>query len=429
MDETLNVRVVGTDETGPAYDSAAKNAKAYEEIVKNISKGTAAAYEDAQKRAEASVVRFYRTLEQGGAVSERSIRPLIQQHELLRQQIVRTWGSVDQATPQAIASYKNVTAAVERAKTVTRDLTDAFQDQRNELAEGGVRWRGMTETMNVALGKFGAMQMQLVANTMAIREGWQIGSQVARAIGTDMTAMDDAQKDVAASGHDVQNVLDNMAASSRNLAISLAGVDFSRIKQDMKEFLSDAAGAAERFNPLVDKGFARAVRDLLGVSPQGKPSGLSSIYSAAAGPDAPMPFQIGDVDKAALQEQMKLQTQLLDLRKEVVLSHTYEEKAMKLVSLEYEHQKQQLLLKTAIQAAEARSQRQARRAAACSSRRPKPPLSRQSAARPARLVPVVADRPARGEQSDSAHRPGSVINPDDRRGDARSRAGVSRIPC
>jgi hypothetical protein len=349
--ETLNIRIAGTDDTASAFDSAAKNAKAYEEMVKNISKGTAGAYEDAQKRAEAAAVRFYRTLEQGGAIGERSIRPLIQQHELLRQQIVRTWGSVDQATPQAIAHYKDFTAVVERAKSQTRALNDTFQDQRSQLAEGGVQWRGLNQAINESIGEYGELQMKIVGATMAFREGWQIGSQAARAFGTDMQAMDDVQKGVASSGHDVQNVIVNMAASSRNLAISLASVDFVRVKQDMKEFVSDAAGWLEKFTG-IDRGFARASRDLLGVSPQGRPDFTSHQYSSAAGPDAPTPAQLIDAQKAALQEQMKLQTQLLDLRKEVVLSHAYEEKAMKLVSLEYEHQKQQLQLKVAIQSAE-----------------------------------------------------------------------------
>jgi hypothetical protein len=253
----------------------------------------------------------------------------------------------------AQAAALNVSNLNSRIKDMERtsvppQIATALNDQSTAAKEATVQWQGLSKAVRQVSGTDSAVA---TGSILAFAEGLRIGSRLAQQLGTDMTAMDATFVDVKKNGGAAQMTIDNFAASLRNAMFSIAGFDTTRLKQDLKELASDAAGLVERFNPLVDRGFARAVRDLLGVSVQGRPDDTSHQYTQAIGPEG-LPYQFSDAEKAAMTERLGFQTQLLQIKRDIVLAQTTEEKDAKLVSLAYDHQVQMLQLASAIHAAE-----------------------------------------------------------------------------
>jgi hypothetical protein len=243
-DNELQVRIVGTNELDPALraaeasigkfgsqatvsakefqaamaaaggsvEKAAGNILGASSQISSAAQHMGSSYVEQSKRAKEALGSFYDTLERSGTVSKRSVGQAIVQHELLRQEIIRTWGALDRATPQVIADYNRIGEEIRRVKGQARELTDAVQDQVGELDEAGVRWRGLGDTLSNVAGKHGAVVAKAGVAVIALREVHAILRSIGEATGLDYSGLNAFLDDAKMKGRELWTVLGDVQA-------------------------------------------------------------------------------------------------------------------------------------------------------------------------------------------------------------------------
>jgi hypothetical protein len=135
--------------------------------------------------------RVNKKVTEGRLVTEKDGKAIIQQFDILREvmeEIERTTGALPAEFQAAFQ-----TAAKQVSETTTRvaNLSDGVADQAGLLKEGQAQWRGFGNELNAVLGPMGKFQAGAIAGFAALQQGWQIGTEIAKALGTDFQAMNE----------------------------------------------------------------------------------------------------------------------------------------------------------------------------------------------------------------------------------------------
>lgn len=187
------------------------------------------------ERAVADVQKRFDTT---GQIVPRDIAKIQRAQEALNIVLNESETELDELGAAAKARYQQMESATEQAIVRARSLKDAVDDQNDKLKEGGVAWAGMEDAMNKALGKYGAIQMQIVATSAAFMEGIRMGNQFNAAIGTDMS---EANKLYAEWGEKTRVIIERLSDSFIALwKLQVAAFDFGAGYQErMKAAIED----------------------------------------------------------------------------------------------------------------------------------------------------------------------------------------------
>jgi chromosome segregation ATPase len=147
---------------------------------------------DAFARADKQYDKLRETIDQGSPEMGEQLRRLVGIQINLRNEIERTYGSIDRATPEAIANFKRLGQQVEAAKGEVGNLTREMDKQTAGVRDASTAWRGLDSVVSDAAGKMGKFGIAAVGGFAALREGWQVGMQLNKLFGTDMSLWEEA---------------------------------------------------------------------------------------------------------------------------------------------------------------------------------------------------------------------------------------------
>lgn len=190
---------------------------------------------DAFSNIEKAEDKLTKKISQGRAVTVGDANVMIQQFAALESQILETFGSLENAPAEVQEAFGKAQQTLDRTKDKVRELTDAVDDQKGELKEGGEQWTGLGDAMNKALGPMGKVQAQMLLVGAAFKEGWSIGMQLNKFFGTDMQVWDDVVSRFGAKAHAVLKALSDNAASLIQLVISLFSGSMEEVKRSFAE--------------------------------------------------------------------------------------------------------------------------------------------------------------------------------------------------
>ena len=140
------------------------------------------------EHAEDAMRDFQKAAETGSPRVNSALNRLILTQNNFKEAIIDTYGSLDKATPAAIARYRQLETAVDKAKTKVRDLTDVLEDQRVGVGAGAAQWTSLESALQNVAGKYGAIVSKAIAVTAAFKEGWKIGMKLNEFFGADMSS-------------------------------------------------------------------------------------------------------------------------------------------------------------------------------------------------------------------------------------------------
>ena len=233
---TTFLRIVAdTSKLTPAINAVEKSTKeAGSKIEQSLNRSFAKPVDDVTKRlktAQGAVSQFYKTIDSGGTVSAKSVNRIVAQVELARTAMVQMYGAVNKGTPDSVAKFHELEAGLRKVQVTARGVIDAQQDQRYMLAEGGVQWRGFNQTLNVAAGKYGALQMKVLAFAAAAKAGWDMGRRIGEQIGVDYQAWDGLMEHIQQKSKPVMETLGKMQLLMWNVGT----FQWGSIGQDVKD--------------------------------------------------------------------------------------------------------------------------------------------------------------------------------------------------
>jgi hypothetical protein len=287
-----------------------------------------------QQRAEAAATKFFERIQAGAPISARSLTPLVQQHELLRMEIEKTFGSIAAATPAVVAEYNEITAAVARATAVTRQMVVTMAEQRAELTVGGQQFTSLSTAVERALPAQRQYIAEAALGITALTMGWQLGRRVGESIGIEYATWDQSAKGVLSTTGDMLHTLNDVLAATVRLGTAVHdwqwGGDFDQIKRAVDDLghsmaaailqraaLLGVPGAASGYAALQLQGMQTAKSDYK-YPTGGQFSEPSQIYDMLAVKSK----MITDAEKEAADAEQKivaLKVQELDLQKQLVL--------------------------------------------------------------------------------------------------------------
>jgi chromosome segregation ATPase len=203
----------------------------------------AAALENIEKAEE----QLTRKISQGRLVTEKDGKAMIQQFEILRNTITETFGSIENAPAEIQEAFRKAEGSLDRTTSKVRDLSDAVDDQKGTLKEGGEQWTGLGDAIGKAAGPMGAVVAKAGLISAAFKEGVGIGMQLNKLFGTDMSLWDEA---IDRLGKKAGIVVRGMADS----VVELGGV--------LKEVFTPGEGWGERISAAYAS-FDKASGDLI----------------------------------------------------------------------------------------------------------------------------------------------------------------------
>jgi peptidoglycan hydrolase CwlO-like protein len=254
---------------------------------KKVSQG----FVDVFQNIERANDRVTKKITDGSVITERDGKVMIQQFELLKEMIDKTFGSVEKAPQEFQDAYKKAEAQFDSTTKKIRTATDAVDDQKEKLKEGGVAWTGIGDQLNKVLGKYGGLQVAALAAMAALKEGWEIGTSVAKAMGADVELTTQAWDAFSKSAGSVAQVFLTDGFSS--------GVAQMRAHfKNLGDTLFDSGAAMKNFNTVVGLGIDRVtalglstddlkkIVDAYTLAQQGGAAGLKLFNDTVAQTDA-----------------------------------------------------------------------------------------------------------------------------------------------
>lgn len=149
--------------------------------------GVSADFERTTENVAKAHAQLVEKLRRGDTIAIGSADRLIQQQELLRREIVKVYGSIDAATPEVLAHYRKVEAAVAHAKSEIVSLSKVTQDHKAQLNSAGMTYKGLSDTLENLAGKHGAVVAKASLVVKVLQEVYQTGKQVVILFSTDDT--------------------------------------------------------------------------------------------------------------------------------------------------------------------------------------------------------------------------------------------------
>lgn len=139
--------------------------------------GVSADFERAADNVAKAHAQLVNKIERGDKIAINSADRLAQQQELLRREIVRTYGSIEAATPEVVAHYKKVTDRVEHLKREVISLNKVTEDHRKEMNVAGMSYKGINDTLEDMAGKYGSVAVKAGVVVAVVKEMYDIGKK------------------------------------------------------------------------------------------------------------------------------------------------------------------------------------------------------------------------------------------------------------
>jgi hypothetical protein len=225
----------------------------------------------------------------GRAVTVRDASAIGQQFELLKQQIEQTFGSLEKAPAEMQVAFKRAETQLDSTKKKVRELTDAVQDQKGELKEGGEAWTGMGDGLEKIAGKYGKVVAGAGLFAAALKEGWNLGMQFNQFVGTDMSLFEES---LARVGQKFNLVIRNMA----DLAVAQFNLVMGVIHANKDEVIAAAKD--------IKNGVVKQAEDLAAVV--SKTGNEWDAYAKKVGVASKATNDLAAANKAATEEKLKL---------------------------------------------------------------------------------------------------------------------------
>ena len=208
---------------------------------------------DAFRNVEKAEESLTRKISDGRTVTERDGARMIQAFAILEAQIRATFGSIDKAPAEVQAAFGQMQQAADRTTAKVRELTDAVHDQKGQLKEGGEHWGGLGDAMNKAMGPAGAIQAKLALGFAAFKEGWQIGQQLNKMFGTDMSLWEETVGRFGQKANAILKALSDNVVGFANLFIAIITGNIDGIKKAFAEITDNASKSFKTITEAVTK--------------------------------------------------------------------------------------------------------------------------------------------------------------------------------
>jgi chromosome segregation ATPase len=235
--------IAGADQSRQDIDGIRKSAENFGDAGKKVAQSLTTNFAQLEAATE-SVGRKY---DEGALITERDGRKILEIQERINEIVERGFKDIANAPAEIQEAYAKANAQAAAATSVIARQTDAIKDNKESLQEGQIAWTGLGDAANKAMGKYGAAQVQVAAFFAALREGVQIGNQIADAIGTDKTAWNDFVSDLKTKGAEVQSSLNNIIASVVNLNEAFTSGDLTRAKANVADFAREVEAFAGKW--------------------------------------------------------------------------------------------------------------------------------------------------------------------------------------
>lgn len=236
----------------------------------------------------------------GRAVTVKDVAAMGQQFDLLQREIEKAFGSLDHAPVEMQAAYRKAEAQLDSTKKKVRELTDAVQDQKGELREGGEHWAGFGAGMEKVAGKYGKLVAGAGLFAAALKEGWNIGMQFNKFVGTDMTLFEES---IARVGQKFNLIVRNMA--------ELAVAEFNLVMGAVHLNKAEVINAAKD----IKDGVAKQFVDLAAVAT--KTGNEWDAYAKKAGVATKANAEAEGAARALREEKEKLRKEIEDTTKAI----------------------------------------------------------------------------------------------------------------
>lgn len=172
--------------------------------------------------------RVNRKITDGKLVTERDGKQIIQQFELLKQAMEAVGREAGEIPAEFQAAFATAQKQVSATTSRVADLSDSVADQSSQLKEGGAQWRGFGQELNAVLGPMGKFQAGAIAGFAALQQGWQMGTQAAKALGTDFAAMEAAMASFTEKAKTVNAALLSWASGVGSFAEAKASISLTK---------------------------------------------------------------------------------------------------------------------------------------------------------------------------------------------------------
>jgi hypothetical protein len=144
---------------------------------------------DATEGLQRGIDKVEKKITQGKLVTVRDVAEMRVNYERFGDAVEDVFGSIANAPQELQKAHKLAADQLERVRVEAVKTAKAMEDQKAVTNEAGAAYRGLGKELQEASGKFGGAAASFGLGMKAMSEGWQIGTQVAKAIGTDFTAM------------------------------------------------------------------------------------------------------------------------------------------------------------------------------------------------------------------------------------------------
>jgi hypothetical protein len=185
-----------------------------------------------------------------GQVSDRDGVKVLRSMATLDQLVREVFGDISQAPEEFQKAFQKAHDGAEQTTQAVRTVNAQVHQQREELTQAGASWDGLGPAINRALGPQGRIVAQGALVVAAFREGINLGTRFAEAIGTNFQAAEDAAHGLKESIKGITNALvtDGLSAAIVQTGAALSNLD---------DTIVGSGKAMEGFNALVLAGVAR----------------------------------------------------------------------------------------------------------------------------------------------------------------------------
>jgi len=206
-----------------------------------------------------------------GQVSERDGVKVLRTMATLDQLVREVFGDISQAPEEFQKAFQKAHDGAEQTTQAVRTVNAQVRQQREELTQAGASWDGLGPAINRVLGPQGRVVAQGALVIAAFREGIDLGTRFAEAIGTNFQAAEDAAHGLKESIKGITNALvtDGLSAAIEHTQAAL---------HNLGDTITGSGKAMEGYNALVHVGISR--QDALKLSTQ-ELAEIAHAYEAA----------------------------------------------------------------------------------------------------------------------------------------------------
>lgn len=248
---------------------------------------------DAFANIEKASDRVATKISEGRVVGVRDGNLLIQQFTLLKESINSAFGSIENAPAEIQQAYKKAETQFETTTAKIKTLTTATTENKQAVAGNAAQWGGFEQQLLKlagADGVLGKLTIGIVGVAAAFKEGIQIGTTFAEAIGTNFSAAESSAQNLKSAVKSVTNaiVTDGIIDGVKQ---------WTAVQMHLGDTITAGGKELEGYNLIVGQGVDRAAAlavsnedlkkavDIYALAQQGGTAGLKLFNDAVNGTD------------------------------------------------------------------------------------------------------------------------------------------------